>query len=118
MRKIVAFGKKDVRLFTFPHSCTIMALKSIHNDLGNCSFCFSSYFFLNETFNSQLIQGSHFRRKKAYISTSPPLPYAQRYGGSLHFCTGQTNFVENCGSELTNRSFDFTARRRESACKH
>ena len=39
MRKIVAFGKKDVRLFTFPHSCTIMALKSIHNDLGNCIFC-------------------------------------------------------------------------------
>ena len=72
MRKIVAFGKKDVRLFTFPHSCTIMALKSIHNDLGSCSFCVSSYFFLNETFNSQLIQGSHFRWKKAYISTSPP----------------------------------------------
>ena len=46
---------------------SIMALKSIHNDLGNCSFCVSSYLFLNETFNSQLIQGSHFRRKKACI---------------------------------------------------
>ena len=102
---------------------SIMALKSIHNDLGNCSFCVSSYLFLNETFNSQLIQGSHFRRKKACISTPSPFPpphppYAQGYGESLHFCAGQTNFVENCGSELTNRSFDFTARRRESACKH
>ena len=118
---------------------SIMALKSIHNDLGNCSFCVSSYLFLNETFNSQLIQGSHFRRKKACISTPPPSPlpptpfppsphplppspphppYAQGYGESLHFCAGQTNFVENCGSDLTNRSFDFTARRRESACKH
>ena len=46
---------------------SIMALKSIHNDLGNCSFV-SSYLFLNETFNSQLIQGSHFRRKKACIT--------------------------------------------------
>ena len=72
MRKIVAFGKKDVRLFTFPHSCTIMALKSIHNDLGNCSFCFSSYFFLNETFNSQLIQGSHFAEKRRTLVPPPP----------------------------------------------
>ena len=46
---------------------SIMALKSIHNDLGNCSFV-SSYLFLNETFNSQLIQGSHFRRKKVCIT--------------------------------------------------
>ena len=66
---------------------SIMALKSIHNDLGNCSFV-SSYLFLNETFNSQLIQGSHFRRKKACISTPSPFPpfppfpppYAQGYG--------------------------------------
>ena len=73
MRKIVAFGKKkmsaSLHFLTRVLFVSIMALKSIHNDLGNCSFCVSSYLFLNETFNSQLIQGSHFRRKKACIST-------------------------------------------------
>ena len=40
---------------------SIMALKSIHNDLGYCIFyVFSSYLFLKEIFNSQLIQGWYF----------------------------------------------------------
>ena len=84
-------------------------------------FAFSPYLFLKETFNSQLIQGWHFRRKKACIITPSPLslppPPPQGYGESLHFCAGQTNTVENCGNELANRSFEFTAQRQESACK-